>query len=134
MAFIISRDALSGWIDDNIHFDGGTIKEVVVDDVNYMDIYEWPKQEGIPQGVLIAALSKEFCEYGKEMGKGGITVAKLKEKFGEQIPEALLPKIAREFDLAFGNMMIVPPTSVITITADPFNSILDLIHMDEPHM
>ena len=132
MALVMKTDMVENHLNTKMVVSGGVTINAALDGVTHMDIITYPAQENFENGAILALIKKPFIDFAAACGgAGAMTVEKIAEKYGDQIPTELASTIAEDFSKAYGNYVIIPEGMTLAITAR-VNSIFDLMIKEEP--
>ena len=133
MALVMKTTMVEEHLGTKMAIADGVNTNITIDGVTHMDIVTYPVQEGFENGAILALIQKPFIDFAISCGEAGaMTAEMIIEKYGNQIPGSLATSIAADFAKAYGNYVIIPNGMTLAITADPINSIFDLMIKDEP--
>ena len=133
MGLVMKTSMVEGYLSSKMAIKDGATVNVAIDGVTHLDIVTYPAQEKFEEGAVLALIQKPFINFAAECGAAGdMTVEKISEKYGDQIPAELAATLVEDFAKAYGNYVIIPNEMTLAITQSPIKSIFDLLIEEKP--
>ena len=128
MALIIKDTMIDSFLENNIILTGGMKNTIDVEGIPHVDIINYPAQGDYQNGAIIGLVKKSFIDFVVECGGvTQVTPDKIANKYGEQIPTALLDAILFEITNGYDNYIIIPEGMSLAVAGLPIPSIYVLI-------
>ena len=119
------------FINNEISLIDGSSYNVSIDGITHLEIVTYPAQEKYNSECIVGFVQRPFIDFALSCGlAGAMTEEMIIRQYGNKIPLKLASALVSNFSREYNNYKIIPDGIAVVITADPINSIYEIMVND----